>query len=149
MSLNDSESNQRQGKTHRITQPLRLFADVLMYVRLLVKVGQSAFRKSERGHKAVMYVILNPYQCEHSCERQPRIDTTRHSSTTVFASELPRCKQFHFIKKYIYCLFVKILTSCRSKEYKSSVSSGTRNFIQSSSGFSSKQRASIFQRPYI
>lgn len=149
MSLNDSESNQRQGKTHRITQPLRLFADVLMYVRLLVKVGQSAFRKSERGHKAVMYVIFNPYQCEHSCERQPRIDTTRHSSTTVFASVLPRCKQFHFIKKYIYCLFVKILTSCRSKEYKSSVSSGTRNFIQSSSGFSSKQRASIFQRPYI
>ena len=34
----------------------RLFADVLMYVRLLVKVGQSAFRKSERGYKAVMYI---------------------------------------------------------------------------------------------
>lgn len=32
---------------------------------------------------------------------------------------------------------------------KSSVSSGILNFIHSSSGFSSKKRASIFQRPYI
>lgn len=79
----------------------RLFSDVLMYVRLLVKVGQSAFRKSEREHKAVMYVISHPYQCQHSCERQPPIDTAQHSSTTVFASEPPRCKRFHFVKKYI------------------------------------------------
>lgn len=79
----------------------RLFADVLMYVRLLVKVGHSVFRKSEREHKAVMYVILHPYQCECGCERQPPIHSAQHSSTTVFASEPPICKRFHFVKKYI------------------------------------------------
>lgn len=121
----------------------RLFAEVLMYVRLVIKIGQSAFRKSERGHKAIMHVILNPYQCEHSCERQRPIDTTQHHSTTVFANETPRCKRFHFIKKYTYSISFKILTSCRIEECKSSVSSGTLNFIHCSSGFSSKQRASI------
>lgn len=144
------ESPRQQPETGKLTRLHshleRLFADVLMDVRLLVKVGQSAFRKSERGHKAVMYVILHHYPCEHSCESQPPIDTTQHSRTALFDSEPPRCKRFPFIKKYIYWLFFKILTSCRSEEVNFSVSSGTLNFIHSSSGFSSKQRANIIQR---
>lgn len=89
----------RDGGTQRMTQPLKKTLCRCTYECKITGKSRTVLSENQNGRKAIMSVILNPYECEHSCEMQPPIDTMQRHSTAVFASELPRCKRFHFIKK--------------------------------------------------